>query len=96
MKTASPALIAYLNAARASNDAVLIFADAYLFTLQSGATLSYTNLSTTFATGGVTYLGNNVLIDGLKYKASIGLEVDQQQITIASRRTDVIGTGVAT
>jgi uncharacterized phage protein (TIGR02218 family) len=93
MKTASTALINYLNAARASNDAVLIFADAFTFTLQSGAVLAYTNSNVTFSYSGATYLGNAVLVDGLKYKTSIGLEVDQQQITIAARPTDTIGTG---
>jgi uncharacterized phage protein (TIGR02218 family) len=93
MKTATTALINYLNAARAGNDAVLIFADAFTFTLRNGLVLAYTNSNVTFSYGGVTYLGNGPLIDGLKHKASIGLEVDQQQITLAARSTDTITGG---
>jgi uncharacterized phage protein (TIGR02218 family) len=96
MKTASPALIAYLNAARASNDAPLIFADAFVFVLIGGLTLCYTNSDITFtftnypAGASFTALGNNILVDGLKYKAAIGLEVDRQQITISARSSDTV------
>jgi uncharacterized phage protein (TIGR02218 family) len=38
-------------------------------------------------------LANSILIDGLKYKAGVGLEVDQQQITVAARSTDTISGG---
>jgi uncharacterized phage protein (TIGR02218 family) len=93
MKPASAALISYLNAARASPDAQLLMADAFLFTLQDGATLAYTNIDVTFAYGGVTYLANSILVDGLKYKAAVGLEADQQQITVAARAGDTITGG---
>jgi uncharacterized phage protein (TIGR02218 family) len=90
MKPASTALISYLNAARASPDAKILMADAFLFTLQGGLTLAYTNIDVTFAYAGVTYLANSILVDGLKYKAAVGLEADQQQITVAARSTDSI------
>jgi uncharacterized phage protein (TIGR02218 family) len=93
MKPASTALIAYLNAVRASADATLLMADAFTFTLRSGIVLCYTNVDVTFTYGGNTYLGNSVLIDGLKYKAAIGLDVDQQQISVAARGTDIIAGG---
>jgi uncharacterized phage protein (TIGR02218 family) len=93
MKPAPDALIAYLNAARASPDAQLLMADAFLFTLQGGSTLAYTNIDVTFTYGGVTYLANSILVDGLKYKAAVGLEADQQQITVAARSTDTIAGG---
>ena len=47
----------------------------------------------TFSYSGNTYLGNSILVDGLKYKAAVGLEVDQQQITVAARATDTITGG---
>ena len=47
----------------------------------------------TFTYGGQTYLANSILIDGLKYKAAVGLDVDQQQITVAARSTDTIAGG---
>ena len=93
MKPAPTALISYLNAARASPDAQLLMADAFLFTLQGGATLAYTNIDVTFTYAGVTYLANSILVDGLKYKAAVGLEADQQQITVAARATDTISGG---
>lgn len=91
MKPASTALINYLNAARSTPDVQLIFADAFQFTLKSGTVLAYTNSEITFTYNGVTFLGNNILIDGLKYKASVGLDVDSQQVTISARETDTIG-----
>ena len=93
MKPASSALIAYLNAARAAPDVPLLFADTFTFTLRSGLILAYTNVDVTFTYSGVTYLANSILIDGLKYKASVGLEVDQQQITVAALATDTITGG---
>jgi len=93
MKSASAALIAYLNNARANPDVQLIMVDAFTFTLAAGLVLCYNNSDVTFAYNGNTYLGNSILIDGLKYKASIGLEVDQQQITIKARSTDTITSG---
>jgi uncharacterized phage protein (TIGR02218 family) len=93
MKPASAALITYLNNARAKPDVPLIMADAFAFTLRSGLVLCYTNADVTFSYGGNTYLANSVLVDGLKYKASVGLDVDQQQITVAARSTDTIAAG---
>ena len=93
MKPASSALITYLNNARANPDVPLLMADAFTFTLRSGLVLCYTNVDVTFTYDGNTYLANSILVDGLKYKAAIGLEVDQQQITIAARSTDTITGG---
>ena len=88
MKTTSSTLISYLNTVRGSADATLIMADAFTFTLRAGSVLCYTNADVTFGftSNSVNYtaLANSVLVDGLKYKASVGLEVDQQKITIAA------------
>jgi uncharacterized phage protein (TIGR02218 family) len=93
MKPASSTLIAYLNAARESPDVPLLMADVFTFTLRSGLILSYTNVDVSFTYGGATYLANSILIDGLKYKASVGLEVDQQQITVSALATDTVTGG---
>jgi uncharacterized phage protein (TIGR02218 family) len=93
MKPTSSALIAYLNAARGNPDVPLLMADAFGFTLRSGLTLCYTNVDVTFSYDGNTYLANSILIDGLKYRAAVGLEVDRQQITVAARSTDSVTTG---
>jgi uncharacterized phage protein (TIGR02218 family) len=90
MKSAPTILINFLNQVIGYNDGQLVFAEAFSFTLRNGTVLTYTNSEVSFAYNGVTYLGNNVLIDGLKYKASIGLEVDKQQISIAARPDQMI------
>jgi len=95
MKPASSGLLAYLNAARASPDAPMIMADAFLFTLANGNVLAYTNIDVTFTYNGVQYLANSVRVDGLKYKSSVGLSVDQQQISIAALSTDTITGGAS-
>jgi uncharacterized phage protein (TIGR02218 family) len=93
MKPASSALISYLNTARANPDVPLYMADCFTFTLRSGLILRYTNVDVSFSYSGNSYLGNAILVDGLKYKASVGLEVDQQQVTVAARSTDTISGG---
>ena len=59
----------------------------------SGLILSYTNVDVSFSYNGATYLANSVRVDGLKYTAKTGLEVDQRQITIAALATDTISAG---
>ncbi|MGA3301972.1 MAG: DUF2163 domain-containing protein [Methylovirgula sp.] len=90
MKSASPALVTYLNGLRAQTDTPVLFADCFTFTLLSGLILTYTNADVPIALNGYTYLANSVLVDGLHYKCSIGLDVDQQKITLAARPTDTV------
>lgn len=90
MKSASSALIAYLNRLRAQTDALVLMADCFTFTLLSGLILTYTNADVPIALNGYSYLANSILVDGLHYKCSIGLDVDQQKITIAARPTDTV------
>jgi hypothetical protein len=88
MKTASPALIAFLNAARANSDAPIAFAECFAFTLATGATLAYANVDQSVVYNGLTYAADGPLVQGLKFRSSVGLEVDKQQIVIAARPTD--------
>jgi uncharacterized phage protein (TIGR02218 family) len=90
MKTASTALVAFLNAARVSPDAPIAFADCFTFALSTGTVLTYTNVDQPILYNGFVFAANGPLVQGLKYKASVGLEVDKQQITIAARPTDLI------
>jgi len=90
VKTASSALIAFLNAARAAPDARIAFADCFTFTLPSGVALYYTNVDQPITYNGNVFLASGPLVQGLKYKASAGLDVDKQQITIAARPTDLV------
>jgi uncharacterized phage protein (TIGR02218 family) len=90
MRSATAELFDYLNDLR-SGDAKAVVADLYTFTLNSGSVLTYTNADITIVWNGFTYLANSVLVDGLRFKCTSGLDVDQQQITIAARRTDTVG-----
>lgn len=90
MKTASAALISYLNGLRSQNDAALVMADCFTFTLLSGLILTYTNADVPVHLNGYSFLANSVLIDGLQYKSQIGLDVDQQKLTISARLIDTV------
>ena len=91
MRDASPALAGFLAARRATSDVQMLVADCYTFTLRSGLVLTYTNADVSIALNGFIYAANAVLVDGLQYKTSVGLDVDQQKITLSARATDTIG-----
>jgi len=90
MRTASPPLLAHLNALR-SGDGRTLVADLYTFTLSTGQVLTYSSADVSITWNGYTYLANSVLVDGLSFKSATGLDVDQQQITIIARDTDTVG-----
>ena len=91
MKTATTALINFLNAARQAPDAPIAFADCFTFTLaQTGLVLTYTNVDQPVIYNGVTFLAKGPLVQGLKFKSAAGLDVDKQQVTITARPTDLV------
>jgi uncharacterized phage protein (TIGR02218 family) len=90
MKTATTALISFLNTARTAPDSPIAFADCFTFTLSTGVVLAYTNVDQPVVYNSFTFAANGPLVQGLKYKSAVGLEVDKQQITIAARPTDLI------
>jgi uncharacterized phage protein (TIGR02218 family) len=90
MKTASAALVNLLNAVRTAPDAPIAFADCFTFTLSTGAVFTWTNVDFPVVYNGFSFSASGPLVQGLKYKASVGLEVDKQQITIAARPTDLV------
>jgi uncharacterized phage protein (TIGR02218 family) len=90
MKTASSVLVAFLDAARSNPDAAIAFADCFTFTLSTGTILTYTNIDQPVVYNGAIFSASGPLVQGLKYKASVGLEVDKQQISPAARPTDLI------
>ncbi len=91
MKTATTALINFLNAARQQPDAPIAFADCFTFTLaQTGLVLTYTNVDQDVVYNGTTFSASGPLVQGLKYRCAAGLDVDKQQITIAARPTDLV------
>lgn len=91
MRTASPALVAYLAALRSKADAAALMADCYTLTLRTGTILTYTNADMPIALNCFVFAANSILIDGLQFKCATGLDVDKQAITIMARPTDTIG-----
>ena len=90
MKTASTALINLIDAARTAPDSTIAYADAFTFALPVGTAYRWTNVDFPVLYNGAAFLSNGPLVQGLKYKATIGLEVDKQQILIAARPTDLV------
>lgn len=93
MKAASAELVAHLAAARAST-APLFMADCFTFTLINGTVLRYTSADIPIKVGAQTFVANSVLVSGLRYRASVGLEVDSQQIRVDADEDDVIAGGL--
>ncbi|MEJ0093409.1 MAG: DUF2163 domain-containing protein [Methylocella sp.] len=91
MKAATPQLIEFLNAVRASKDGLVLMADCFLITTMAGLTLAYTNIEVPVVINGLVYVANSVLVNGLKYKSEVGLSVDEQQITIEALPTETVG-----
>jgi uncharacterized phage protein (TIGR02218 family) len=87
VKAASNALKAFLAAQQAAADSIVAAAELYTFTLASGTVLRYTGADVDISYGGNVYSASGPLIDGLRYHATIGLNVDQQEITIAALPT---------
>ncbi len=90
MKPVSAAVTTAINAARAALDAPLAFAECFTFTLATGTVLAWTNVDLPVSYNGTSFSATGPLVQGLKFKASVGLEVDKQQITIAARPSDLI------
>lgn len=57
--------------------------EIYTFTLQNGEILRYTTSDADIVHGGNVYSASGPIIEGLKYNSSVGLDVDQQEITIS-------------
>ena len=90
MKATTAAVIDLINAARAAPDAPIAFAECFTFITTTGAQYTWTTVDYPVTYNGYTFSASGPLVSGLKYKGSVGLEVDKQQITIAARPTDTI------
>lgn len=95
MKTTTPALLTYLNALRPTSDAPLVSCNLYTISLSvgpyAGTVLAYTDWDVPVLWNSYTFLASSVLVTGVKYKATMGATVDQQEVTIMARTTDTIG-----
>jgi hypothetical protein len=81
MLPADPALVAFLSAQQQALESRVAVAELFTLTLSNGLVLRYTGADVDITSGGNVYSAKGPLIDGLKYNASIGLDVDQQEIT---------------
>jgi hypothetical protein len=90
MKATTTAVTNLINAARVAGDAPIAFAECFTFTTAIGTIYAWTNVDYPVTYNGLTFLCTGPLVAGLKYKATVGLDVDKQQMTIAARRTDLI------
>ena len=90
MKQTTSAVINLINAARAAPDAPIAFAECFTFITTTGTQYTWTNVDYDVPFERLLFLANGPLVSGLKYKGSVGLEVDKQQITIAARPTDMV------
>jgi uncharacterized phage protein (TIGR02218 family) len=90
VKSTSAAVINLLDAAMAAPDAPIAFAECFTFITTTGTQYTWTNVDYKITYNGWTFLANGPLVQGLKYKGTVGLDVDKQQITIAARPTDTI------
>jgi uncharacterized phage protein (TIGR02218 family) len=83
MKTYSAGLKEFLSSANAEQ---MVFADCYIITLVTGDVFYYTTAQvdiTVVPVGQIvsrTFKANQLLISGLKYRASINIEVDEQEL----------------
>jgi uncharacterized phage protein (TIGR02218 family) len=83
MKSASSTLKDYLRSQMATPDSVVYYADCFTFTLQTGLVLRYTSADVDITFESNTYLANAVLVSGLKYRSTLGLNTDTQEISIS-------------
>lgn len=86
MKTASAALITYLNAGHA-----FTVADVYTLTLKSGISSFYTDFDLSVVYGGITYQAGRPLFSRTSTRQTVGIEVNEMSITVRYLSTDTIG-----
>lgn len=90
MKTATSGLVTYLNAVRGLYDAPLSTADCFIVTAATGVVMTWTNVDYPVAYNGRAFSCRGPLVQGLKFKSTVGVEVDKQQVSISARPTDLV------
>jgi len=90
VKATTTAVQTLLATAQAAPDSPIAFAECFTFITTVGVQYAWTNVDYDVVYNGFTFSSYGPLVSGLKYKGSVGLEVDKQQITIAARPTDTV------
>ncbi len=65
--------------------------ELYTFYLANGSRDHFTSLDIPITYGGNVYKANSIRISGLKFKLSVGIDVDEQDIKIAAYPFDTLG-----
>jgi uncharacterized phage protein (TIGR02218 family) len=91
VKTVDPALEAYLQSIQNSPDADMFTADCYTITLQTGLEIQVTSADVDIQIGSDVYLSDSIMVQNLVYKSSVGLDADQQSVTLLYNDSDTIG-----
>lgn len=91
MKSISSELAAFLLEKRMSGDKEVCTADCYRVTLAIGAEILTNSSDVDIVISGDTFTSGRVMVEGLRYNSSIGLDADQQQITLLFGNDDTIG-----
>jgi uncharacterized phage protein (TIGR02218 family) len=86
MKNASAALLSFLNNAR-NRDFPIASADCFTFSLIDGGVFYFTDWDQSISWGGNTFIAGALLVQGMKFKIAVGLEVDRQQLTLSAPPT---------
>jgi uncharacterized phage protein (TIGR02218 family) len=84
MKPASSALAAAISAQIASPSPSFAFADCFTIGLANGQTLYTSGSDAAVIYNGNTFVANGLIVQGLKYRASVGLDIDQQDIKLSA------------
>lgn len=86
MKSASPDLVAYLQ-----DTTHFLFADCFTLTLRTGIQIFVCDRDIPVVVAGTVFAANSIRVSGLKYAIKIGVDVDEQDITIAATPSDLLG-----
>lgn len=93
MKIATPELVAFLAEKRAAGDSYVAMADCFTFTLLDGTMLRYTDADVDVTYLDQTYSSSGPVIQGMRYKATVGLDVDEQTLEFAAT-PDILVKGI--
>ncbi len=85
MKPASPELVAYLQ-----NTTQFLFADCFTLSLRAAGQLCVCDRDIPVTVAGTLFAANSIRVSGLKYATKIGVDVDEQDITIAATANDLL------
>jgi uncharacterized phage protein (TIGR02218 family) len=85
MKTIDAGLLALLAGNR-----TLPMADCFTFTLLDGTVIRASSLDVPVVVDGILFPANGIRVDGMRFRQGIGLEVDEQTVTIGATAADTV------